>query len=328
MTVNELGTKFRVLSLDGGGVRGIVSAKILQYLEEKSKKPISRLFDLIVGTSTGGIIALGLACPGESGMPKYTAKDIVQFYLNYSKTIFSRSILRTFCTGFGLWSSKYSRSSYDKVLNVLFSNIKLGQAICPVIIPTYSLIKAAPNIFSSRECKEKHLVYLMSDIAGATSAAPTYLPPKSFKDTLGNEYIEADGGIYANNPEELAIAETFKLNEQLLRSNIEIVSIGTGTPRLKTQGTRLRSSGIIGWVMNAGLIDIMLNASSDWSSEATSMLNPNTQRLQVVLNDGLNQLDNAEPSNLQALLSLSESYINNNRKLLDALAANLKSSDD
>src|SRR5690242_11078260 len=79
---------FRVLSIDGGGVRGIIPARILEEIEKRTNKPISELFDLIVGNSTGGLIALGLTTPDDENKPKYTAKNILDFYIKNSKNIF------------------------------------------------------------------------------------------------------------------------------------------------------------------------------------------------------------------------------------------------
>ena len=87
--------KFRILSIDGGGVRGIIPARILQAIEEKTGKPVSELFDLVIGNSTGGLIALGLLTPNEEGNPKYKAADLVKFYKDKTPIIFESSWKRS-----------------------------------------------------------------------------------------------------------------------------------------------------------------------------------------------------------------------------------------
>jgi patatin-like phospholipase/acyl hydrolase len=83
---------FRVLAIDGGGIRGILPAMVLADLERRTNRPIIDLFDMIVGTSTGGLIALALACPGEGGRPRHTARDVIRLYAEQGKCVFSRSV--------------------------------------------------------------------------------------------------------------------------------------------------------------------------------------------------------------------------------------------
>ncbi len=306
---------FHVLSIDGGGVRGIIPARLLQALEEKTQKPISELFDLIVGTSTGGLIALGLTCPGKQ-KPQYTAKAIVDVYLNQSKNIFKHSWLHKLRCGGGLWGAKYARSSYDAVLQQLFEDRALSEALCPVGLPAYSLLEGAPSLFCSRLAKQK-VDFLMRDIAGATSAAPTYFPPKQFTDSLGKKYMEADGGLFANNPESIGITESYSLVPGLRRENIRLLSIGTGRPKLAQPASKLTDAGVIGWIMKANLIDIMMDADSKWYSDEVGALYSDSMRIQVPITQELSAMDNAEDSNLQGLLQVAEKFIESNPHVLE-----------
>lgn len=319
--------KFKILTIDGGGVRGIIPARILQYIEERTQKPIFELFDMIAGTSTGGLIALGLTTPvtvnigtlGEISKSvicsRYAAKDLVDFYLNDSKTIFPQSIFNKIKSGGGLWSAKYPRSPLDKILKNMFGNIFLHDALKPVIIPSYSLVTQSPTIFKSKRSLHEDIVYLMSDIAGATTAAPTYFPPKIFTDNLGNSQIQIDGGIFANNPEELAIAEALKMRPELTRSDIDILSLGTGTPKL----TPPTSYGMLGWISNSNIIDVMLNASSLWSDKESSMVCYGAERLQFDIAQGDDQLDNSSPEYLESLLDATISLIASEKARFDRI---------
>lgn len=315
-------SKFKILTIDGGGVRGIIPARMLQYIENNTGKSIFTLFDMIVGTSTGGLIALALTAP-DFGLSiptaKFKAEDLVNFYLNDSKTIFPQSIFNKIKSGGGLWSAKYSRSPLDGILKTLFDNIFLHDALKTVLIPSYSLITNTPTIFKSRRAFHEESVYLMSDVAGATTAAPTYFPPKVFTDNLGNNHMEIDGGVFANNPEELAIGEALRMYPELKREDIDVLSLGTGTPKLKMP----KSYGILGWASNSNIIDVMLNAGSLWSDKESSMICYGTERLQFDITQGEDQFDNSSDEYLQSLLDATVSVVASEKSRMDKIIQSL-----
>ena len=217
----------KVLSIDGGGVRGIIPVRILQEIEARTNKPISEVFDIITGTSTGGLIASALITPNQDGKPRYNTKDLMQLYLNDSSSIFSPSVFRRLLTGFGLWGSKYDRSNYDQILLQTFGNTLLSQALCPIFIPIYAIDKDKPFIASSFFAKQSNTNdFYLKDIVAATSAAPTYFTPVKFKN-LDNSvsYTGADGGIYANNPELVGITGVYVMYPHLEIQNIVLLSI-------------------------------------------------------------------------------------------------------
>ncbi|NDA90811.1 MAG: hypothetical protein EBY20_07935 [Alphaproteobacteria bacterium] len=108
----------KVLSIDGGGVRGIIPARILQEIETRTNKPISKLFNIVSGTSTGGLLTLAITKPDGQGNPEFSAEYLVRLYMERSKEIFAKpSIIRKIKTGFGLWGSKYDRAAYDEEKN-------------------------------------------------------------------------------------------------------------------------------------------------------------------------------------------------------------------
>lgn len=313
-------SSFRILSIDGGGIRGIIPARILQSLEEIAKKPIHQLFNLIVGTSTGGLIALASTCPNEKNTAKFSAKQIVDIYTDHAADIFKHSFFRKIITGGGLWGAKYDRSDFDDILSQLFEDALFSQALCPLIIPTYSLLKGQPNLFSSRTALQNNTRLLMKDLAGATSAAPTYFSPKAFTDNQGNHYLEADGGIFANNPETIAAAEAVALCPDLDKNNIHVISIGTGNVKLNKGGLALKNAGAIGWVMQANLIDIMMTANVSWANDEVSIYYPASHRLQVPIPSNLGQMDNVSEENITGLLNAAEMFIKDNSALLEHIA--------
>ena len=268
-----------VLSIDGGGIRGIIPAMILAEIEErtlvqimdlingdggknddqdnqqaalhskvssmiKTNKtgkefiPTAWLFDLIAGASTGGLLALALTLPDPkaNGQPKYTAEELIGLYKKDGREIFYRSfwhhlpiIGRAVSYAAKGLKTKYSSKGIRRVLNRRFGQTRLSEALRPVLIPSYEMVRRLPWFFkSTRAACEKYASthdFSMTDVALATSAAPTYFKPHkmSVTDDNGQEYEGKfiDGGVYANHPAMCAFVEV-KCEDILL------VSLGTG----------------------------------------------------------------------------------------------------
>lgn len=324
-TKNHPEKPFRILSIDGGGIRGIIPLQILKEIESKTKKPISSLFDLIVGNSTGGIIALCLAAAKKNGHPMYTADDVLNLYLDNASTIFKKSFFRSLYTGFGLWAPKYNRKHLDSVLSKFFGHIKLDQVACSAVVTSYSLSNDQLSFWSSdRAKKHSDVNILMAEAAACTSAAPTFFAPKIISLPSGKKLTEVDGGIYANDPEDVAIMEAFRHNPQLQMDQIFILSLGTGRVTLKNPEKLLRNSGIIGWLLQVNLIDLILNADTEMGElaiKSSSVIE--RHRLQLNLNKIDSQMDNTHPQNLENLLKLSQNYIQESRQELDKICYSL-----
>lgn len=237
--------EFRILSIDGGGMKGVFPAKYLSDVEEQVSKPLHQYFDLIAGTSTGGIIALGLA----NNIP---AKEILGLYLERGEDIFGtrRTILPV---------SKYSHYSNDGLIQVLqetFEEKLLKDAQTLVCIPSIEHQKASPKVY-----KTPHHPHFSRDgniemwkIALATSAAPTYLPAAVFEENG----CKIDGGLWANNPVLVAIAEAVNLGYAL--EQIKVLSIGTGTSLYEVDNQHAIRGGLLSWKEN--LIDFTMQAQS------------------------------------------------------------------
>ena len=118
----------KVLSIDGGGIRGIIPSLVLDYLERESGKPISELFDLCVGTSSGGIIALGLAQADDSGAPRYSAHDLADFFENSGDKIFERTIWRNIRSAGGVLDELYSAKPLEASLRKYFSSADVASS--------------------------------------------------------------------------------------------------------------------------------------------------------------------------------------------------------
>ncbi|MBS0151042.1 MAG: patatin-like phospholipase family protein [Nitrospira sp.] len=248
---NHSNYRFRILSLDGGGIRGAFTAACLAEFEKQIGSPLTNYFDLIAGTSTGGIIALGLAL-GKS------AEDIRLFYEKYGHEIFTRqkpidasiwerllfSLLKhKLPTSFDLdclLQSKYSSAGIKRALTEVMSDKTLADIVaCRIVIPSVDLIAGKVIAF-----KTPHLPNLIRDrylkavdVALAATAAPTYFPHAEI--SPGSAYV--DGGLWVNNPSTVAYAEAMKIGMVCKReaidpiftpADISILSIGTGKPRL------------------------------------------------------------------------------------------------
>ena len=130
------GKTIKIFSIDGGRVKGIVSARILQEIEKRTQKHTTQLFSSAIGTSTGGLLILGLALPNADGSSKNSAEGMVNIYKNYSKKIFQKTFSKNILSGYGVWGSKYDRKNLDAILN--FSRCKnqrnVNSCICTYIL--------------------------------------------------------------------------------------------------------------------------------------------------------------------------------------------------
>lgn len=215
-----MGNKFKILSIDGGGIKGLYSSTILEHLEEKFG-PMSDYFDMICGTSTGGLIALCLAL-------KIPATAISEIYEKRGSQIFPRRtklggiIRQTFCGG------KYSDVPLKQVLKDVFGNKKIADLENLVCIPSYSVTDARPWVFKRDHSKlDRDNNALLVDVALATSAAPTYFPVCEIPHYNYKQFI--DGGVWANNPTLSGLTEalTYFVGANRDFSFVDILSISS-----------------------------------------------------------------------------------------------------
>jgi uncharacterized protein len=225
---------FKVLSIDGGGIRGIIPAMVLAEIEERTGKSIAETFDLIAGTSTGGILALGLAMPGDGGRPKYTASELIELYEDEGTSIFSgrAGTIRN------LFEERYPSAGVEGVLDRYFGDARLKDALSTVFVTSYEIELRAPFFFRSERAKvDADYDFPMREVARATSAAPTYFEPAKVEARGPVEYYAlVDGGVFANNPAMCAYVEASSiLKERGSASTDEptilVVSLGTGQLR-------------------------------------------------------------------------------------------------
>ena len=301
-----------VLSIDGGGIRGIIPALVLNYLEEQSKKPISELFDLCVGTSSGGIIALGLAQADESGKPKYTAHDLSDFFEKSGAKIFQRTVWRNIRSAGGVLDERYSARPLEAALRKYYSDTPLGKTLGSTMVTSYDIEERRTLFLKSWH--PDHETVLCRDAARATSAAPTYFEP-AYIDVQGNQRALIDGGVFVNSPVVSSYAEALKL---FPGEPLTVVSLGTGELIRRIPYESAKDWGQAGWVMP--LIDCMLDGASKVANHQMRMfLGDHYFRLQVTLDEANDDMDDASESNIQNLKRIAARMIEENRSTLDKI---------
>ncbi|KAK4478167.1 hypothetical protein RD792_017449, partial [Penstemon davidsonii] len=335
-----------ILSIDGGGIKGILPAVILEFLESQLQEldgegaRLADYFDVIAGTSTGGLVTAMLTAPDENNRPLYAAKDITPFYLENCPKIFPQTnkyvqigkLLKSLVGP--MYDGKHLRSVLKKKLG----DIRLSDTITDVIIPAFDIKRLQPVIFSTYEAKKS--VWLdakLSDICISTSAAPTFLPGHEFTIKHENgkelEYNLIDGGVVANNPAFLAIAEaTKKMFDKKEMVAIDYprlltISIGTGTGSATINGqkkydTKLAAKwGILDWLTYKGttpLLEIFTQASADMVDFHNSLIfqslycEDNYLRIQDdQLSGDENSMDVATNENLNNLVGIGQRMLRN-----------------
>ncbi|MBB4575958.1 CBASS cGAMP-activated phospholipase [Rhizobium lentis] len=240
---------FRILSLSGGGYRGLYSVAILRHLEQQAGRPIGDCFDMIAGTSIGGIIAIGLALGKR-------ADHIERVFLERGEKIFPRSesralrLLSKLRTG-PKYKNAELRSAIDDVIG---RDALLGDARTRLLVPAVNMSKGQVQMFktphNSRLVQDKHL--LAADVAMATSAAPTFFPMAR----IGNSnYV--DGGLMANAPDLCAVHEAMQFCGQNIE-NVHVLSIGTTSMKFSLPNSIGRDLGALDWLKNDRLLSTVM----------------------------------------------------------------------
>ncbi|XP_022144317.1 patatin-like protein 2 isoform X2 [Momordica charantia] len=340
----SFGNLITVLSIDGGGIRGLIPGTILNFLESELQKldgedaRIADYFDVIAGTSTGGLVTVMITAPNEKNRPLFSAKDIKEFYLNHCPKIFPQKrslwvakIIKA------LSGPKYNGKYLHKLVKEKLGDTKLHQTLTNIVIPTFDIRLLQPTIFSSYELKNNpSLDVAVSDICISTSAAPTYLPAHHFKTqdvATGDvrEFNLIDGGVAANNPTLLAMGEVTK---EAVRGNPDffaikptdysrflVISLGTGSPKdeMKYTAEKAAKWGLLQWLTAGGstpIIDVFSHASSDIVDFHLSVVfkalhcENNYLRIQDdTLSDVVSSVDVATKNNLNALVEVGENLL-------------------
>jgi len=326
-----IGLVIKILSIDGGGIRGIIPALVLAEIERRTHKPTAHLFDLVAGTSTGGILALALTIPKAPGASLYTAQQLVAMYEHEGRRIFSRSLLRRLFALDNLTWKKYSSRGINGVLDNYFGEARLRDAATNVLITSYEIERRFPFFFRSAVARERlDYDFRARDVARATSAAPSYFEPmKILTGTADHHYTLIDGGVFANNPAACALVDARATAPGA--DSYLVVSLGTGSLLTRLPVNISRYWGAARWVKP--LLDIVFDGVSSTVDYQLRQLLPSDPgpcsryfRFQTTLNSHNCSMDNASQANITALKGLAFDLIEQKSDELDDLCALLVTS--
>lgn len=317
----------RVLSIDGGGIRGLIPALVLTELERRAQRPICELFDLIAGTSTGGILAAALTVPGPHGPPepRYAARDLVTLYEREGPGIFSRSLLRRVLSVDGLLDERYDDKGLRDALERYLGEARLSQTLTDVFITAYEIERRSAVFFRSSRARDAEVFdFALADAVRATSAAPSYFEPQEVFDGSGGRHVLVDGGVFATNPAMCAFADLARAGR--LDEIDLLVSLGTGQLTRPIPLGEARGWGQLGWARP--ILDVVFDGVADTVDFQLGELLPDGGyvRLQTELTEASDDLDDASDANLAALRREAERLIEERSDDLDALAARLTAS--
>lgn len=318
----------RVLAIDGGGIRGILPAMVLADLERRTNRPVVDLFDMIVGTSTGGLLALAVACPNEDGQPRHPAKDIVRLYEQEGKRVFSRSVWHKIRSVGNLADGKYPATGIEGVLLDCYGSARLKDSLIDVMVPAYEIERRCPFFFKSWAAKQKsNFDYPMTTVVRAATAAPTYFEPALVQiDGPNNYYALVDGGLFAYNPAMCAYVEALERLPQY--DGIILVSLGTGELTRRLPYSEVKDWGAARWAQP--VFSLISDGICDVVDHQMSHLLPDLPdgrrryyRLQARLDVGNDDMDDASNTNIRMLKLLAEDLLQANRVVMRQLGLRL-----
>ncbi|MCX7338587.1 MAG: patatin-like phospholipase family protein [Alphaproteobacteria bacterium] len=343
-------TILRILSIDGGGIKGIIPATLLEHLEKKLGGPISNYFDIIAGTSIGGIFALAAATPkriSRAASPTaqnnnlFNMGDLSHICSNYGSVVFDPA-----CSCFGLCKPQYNTDKYEDFLKELFGDRTLRSGLLSdVVVVAYDTKHARPVLFNTFDIPED---FYLRDIARATSAAPTYFPPATVRGVprqsdgsmrssdsespnRANQYTFVDGGLIANNPMLDVIALAQKYYGAVDRYTV--VSLGTGERFDPIPDADIMNAGTVGMVRH--IINLSINGRTELTHEGVKALLPEIPlptgqtfrqyyRFQPRLDTSRDTMDNTDSTHVDYLESIARDFYSERESQFDQLVSELR----
>ena len=338
--------KYKILSIDGGGIRGIIPSIILKEIEQRTQKRIWQLFDLIAGTSTGGFLAMILTMPNPDNKTeaRYSMEEIINMYRVDGKNIFHEPFLESLTGLDDLLRPKYPSKGRERIAEKYFQDAFLKDALTNIFITSYDIQIRLPVFFINNPRFQRHTGtnfrklcndYKMIEAAMATSAAPTFFEPYKLamrgcdKDDF---YALVDGAVFANNPTALAIVEaiiyTQNNQENITLEDILVTSLGTGSLTRRFAYEQAVNWGKLQWIQP--LINIFLDGASEVANYQLRQLLPEAQnsnkqyyRFQKELTEANDDLDNTTEENIALLEKVAHTIIQEQSRELDKLCQQL-----
>ena len=256
---NQPTDKYRILCVDGGGIRGLIPALVIAELEKRiqqrvgAQARVSDYFHMFAGTSTGGLVALSLTVPdtNQPERPAVSGDELARFYTQDGPGIFHRSLFQKLRTLWGWLGPKYTLGPLQKSIEERLGTAKIEHALRELVVTSYDMTNREPYFFKrwrAREVPDSDRNRPLADAGLATSAAPTYFPSHEVD---GRALV--DGGVFAANPVIVAIVEALKRIDDdphhLDQDDLLVVSIGTGLHEDGYRQEQVRRWGKLGWVL-------------------------------------------------------------------------------
>lgn len=331
----------RILSIDGGGIRGIIPGQVGVSIEEKLKQKsgnpdakIADYFDLIAGTSAGGILTCLYLFPDPENpsRPRWSAQDAVNFSIKSGRDIFKSSFWQTLTSLDGLVDEKYSSERLEEFFLEQFVDGKLSELLKPCLITSYDIERRKAHFFDQIDAlKNPEEDYLIRDIARATSAAPSYFEVPKIRSLTNEPYALVDGGIFANNPALCAYAEVrnkFRIPEERAdkgptAKDMVILSLGTGNAQKKYPYEEAKDWGQVEWV--EPLISMMMTGVAETVNYQLIQIfdaieRPN-QYLRITPNLSLYEeplpIDDASEKKISQLIKIGKEQVEKHNQELD-----------
>jgi len=336
----------RILSIDGGGFRGVIPAHILQALQrEAGGAACTSLFDVFAGTSTGAILCAGLTAPGGRGTrsPRYDIARILQIYREEGPVIFRKrslhelnedladlagvNLLELVTPGNGINDLRKLLNLINRLrqplhdldvlqerLAVYFDGLRMSDALCRLMLATYDLNSRQLRVIDSN----LHPNRSMSRMVSASAAAPGFFAPVA----VGNEMLLTDGGMGLSNPALFAVAQL--VGEGVALQDITVVSLGTGTAAAgmdTREWAKWERMGPLHWLLSQEYLTTLWDGSGELVDHTLSaLLGPRYHRLQVEMDPAMIRLDDGSGDYYRALVGVADGWVNDKRAKVQAAA--------
>lgn len=318
------GKAINVLAVDGGGVRGIIPASILAYLEARTGVPSAELFDLISGVSTGSLIAAALTKPNSNGRPSVPASLIAESYLEDVSSLFPSGFLAEIKGTAGLLRPKFDPAALQRLLKKRFGDMRLSDLLAQVVIPVYDLKTNKAWLLQSAQARKDSIKnFYIRDMLRASTAAPIVYPPMKLANICGDEVlIGVDAGMFFNNPAELAEAEAQALWPD---RKMNILSLGTGVQSAPVVDLESRF-GLLDWIPGVfmmgsyGQESIANIETVSQLRERGSVEHRHILRINPLLSKDSVDMFDASPAHMEVLLADAARIIDERRAEIDKMA--------
>lgn len=351
--------QLKILSIDGGGIKGIIPCVILKAIADRAGTPIHKLFHLVAGTSTGGIVALGLCKPQP-----FTPTQMLELYQQEGNSIF-KARRTDWISKIASWLGKdleaatqqaYDQAGIENALSQRFGYSKLADTLTQVLVTTYDTDKGEPFYFSSRLARKNPAAedFLLKQVARSTSAAPTYFEPNIIRHTQHKDMVTVDGGVFANNPAVLAYAEAkelYKQKNELVIPGIPtqddakgytaqvtpddldlpffMLSLGCGFAPTTVKAADAANWKSVQWFKPL-MTDIFMRSVSNSIEYTMEHLLPaytdgvpRYLRYNPPIPDACREMDDASPENIKRLINVGETWVSENSKAIDNIVQHI-----